>query len=438
MSISLKKINIKNFKAWENTGDINFADITMLYWTNSAWKSSIIQFLLLLKQTIESSDNQRVLLSSHNWIIDLWTITDFFTQHDLSRKITFDLWWDSNTFQSTIKTRKIWNEKFWELVVESLKYSFSNWIKTVSLTENEDWSYKLDSQKFDLKRKQWRAWPLPKPLKFYKFPQETFEYYQNAWDIFGASFELEKLFQKIIYIWPIRHFPKRIYEWSWEKPSNVWIDGGDVVNVMLSAENEWISLRMWKWKKAKKFMFYIAEWLRKLWLVEDFRINKISEDSKVYKLEVQITKKSSWVDIADVWFGVSQILPILVQSFYAERGSIIILEQPEIHLHPRVQSILADVFIEASKDRGIQFIIESHSEHLLRRMQLRIAEEKINFNFIKTYFCKSVWGKSVIENLETDKYGNIINWPDNFFGDDVKEMEDFLLAQINTKKNEKS
>ena len=71
-------------------------------------------------------------------------------------------------------------------------------------------------------------------------------------------------------------------------------------------------------------------------------------------------------------------------------------------------------------------------------MQLRIAEEKINFNFIKTYFCKSVWGKSVIENLETDKYGNIINWPDNFFGDDVKEMEDFLLAQINTKKNEKS
>ena len=49
-----------------------------------------------------------------------------------------------------------------------------------------------------------------------------------------------------------------------------------------------------------------------------------------------------------------------------------------------------------------------------------------------------MWGKSVIENLETDKYGNIINWPDNFFGDDVKEMEDFLLAQINTKKNEKS
>jgi predicted ATPase len=69
---------------------------------------------------------------------------------------------------------------------------------------------------------------------------------------------------------------------------------------------------------------------------------------------------------------------VLVLCYYVPEGSILILEQPEIHLHPSVQTGLADVFIDAVKTRKVQIILESHSEYLLRRLQRRIAEEKVS------------------------------------------------------------
>ena len=81
--------------------------------------------------------------------------------------------------------------------------------------------------------------------------------------------------------------------------------------------------------------------------------------------------------LTDIGFGVSQVLPVLVQCFYANHGSTLILEQPDIHLHPSAQAGLADLFIAAKKSPGVQILFESHSEHLLRRLQRRIAEEKV-------------------------------------------------------------
>ena len=66
--------------------------------------------------------------------------------------------------------------------------------------------------------------------------------------------------------------------------------------------------------------------------------------------------------------GVSQVLPVLVLCYYVPEGSTIILEQPELHLHPSVQAGLADVFIDVIKHRNVQILLESHSEHLLRRL----------------------------------------------------------------------
>jgi predicted ATPase len=432
----LKKIRIQNFKAWEDTKDINLWNITLLYWTNSSWKTSIIQFLLLLKQTIDSTDALRVLQAwSNNWLVDLWTNIDFFNNHDLEKIISFNLKSDEVDFFCEIMSKKSWKSWFSDLAVKQFLYTYSDKkLQKISawLEHKTDNHYNLIWNN-DFKRKKWKPHPIPSPYKFYRFPQETFNYYKNAWNLFSLSFWLENIFNKLIYIWPLRQFPNRIYEWSWEKPSQVWSKWEYVVNAILSAENEWIKLNRGKGKHYKWFMDFIAWWLSELWLVSEFKINKIW-DSKVHKMQVKISANSPWVDIADVWFWVSQILPILVQAYYADRWSIIIVEQPEIHLHPMVQSVLADLFINASKERGIQFIIESHSEHLLRRMQLRIAQQQIDSSFVKTYFCKSEWGKSILENLETDTFGNIINWPENFFWDEAKEMEDFLLAQIKARK----
>ena len=140
--------------------------------------------------------------------------------------------------------------------------------------------------------------------------------------------------------------------------------------------------------------------------------------------------------LTDVGFGVSQVLPVLVLLAYAQAGDTLILEQPEIHLHPAVQSGLADIILETALTRNIQVIVESHSEHLLSRLQRRIAESHFGHHVnvepsdVAVYFCKQTeGGGSSIDQLEIDLFGNIVNWPDEFFGDPLEDRIAMLEAK---------
>jgi predicted ATPase len=114
------------------------------------------------------------------------------------------------------------------------------------------------------------------------------------------------------------------------------------------------------------------------------------------------------------------------------------MEQPEIHLHPSVQSGLADVILRVAKHRNIQIIVESHSEHLLRRFQRRVAEEQYPADELKLYFCDSTQGVSKLSNLDIDLFGEIRNWPDNFFGDEMSEIAATRKAVLKRKMQEAS
>ena len=115
-------------------------------------------------------------------------------------------------------------------------------------------------------------------------------------------------------------------------------------------------------------------------------------------------------------------------------GSTLILEQPGIHLHPKVQSQLADLLIEVITERNLQILVESHSEHLLNRLQRRIAEEKISVDKTALYFCRNDDGVSEIDRLDIDEFGNISNWPENFFGDEMEDLFARTEAQMEREK----
>jgi predicted ATPase len=165
-------------------------------------------------------------------------------------------------------------------------------------------------------------------------------------------------------------------------------------------------------------------------IIDDFAVQELAPGTDLYELKVSVLGGKTHVSITDVGFGVSQVLPVLVQVFYAPRRSSIILEQPEIHLHPAAQSELGDVLLGAVKDNDVQLLVETHSEHLLRRLQRRIAEAEVAHEDVALYFVETHEGRSILHELVVDEYGNITNWPDGFFGDELGDLAAMTEAAI--------
>lgn len=190
-------------------------------------------------------------------------------------------------------------------------------------------------------------------------------------------------------------------------------------------------------KRSKQvFAEFIAGWLKDIGVIHSFVVRPVAEGRKEYEVLVKTHARAPEVKITDVGFGVSQVLPVLVQAFYCAPNSTVWMEQPEIHLHPQVQAELADVFISAIRSRedgsarNVQLIIESHSEHFLNRLQRRVAEGEITPDDVAIYFCKRVGGATELEPLRINLCGDIENWPENFFGDEMADLTARTVAAI--------
>ncbi len=143
--------------------------------------------------------------------------------------------------------------------------------------------------------------------------------------------------------------------------------------------------------------------------------------------------------LVDVGFGVSQVLPVVTLLFSAPSGATLLLEQPELHLHPNAQSLLADLLLFVAEKRDIQLIVESHSEHMLRRLQRRIAEAELQFathDNVRAYFCVPTDTGSDISEVELDRFGQIANWPDKFLGDISGDLHTMAKAAIRRRRQE--
>jgi predicted ATPase len=262
-------------------------------------------------------------------------------------------------------------------------------------------------------------------VKCYGFPDEAIAYYQNTGFLRLLPLELEKLLSRLFYLGPLREYPFRSYTWAGQKPSDVGRKGENAVPALLASRGEKsIGKGSGRARRYQDVDARVAEWLREMGLIDSFNLRPVAKDRRDYELRMRKSGESAEVLVTDVGFGVSQVLPVLTLCYYVPEGSIVILEQPEIHLHPSAQAHLADVLIDAAKTRNVQIILESHSEHLLRRLQRRIAENDNGFgrDDAALYFCRIDDGASVAEPLDVDLTGHVRNWPKDFFGDEMGDL----------------
>lgn len=171
----------------------------------------------------------------------------------------------------------------------------------------------------------------------------------------------------------------------------------------------------------------VVDWLIYLGVAHD--VATTDRGKLGHQLQVSTDGETQFHDLTNVGVGVSQVLPIIVMALLAPSGSALIFEQPELHLHPKVQARLADFFL-AMALQGKQCILETHSEYLIERMRKRIAEsQEENFNrLLRIYFVERTQGESICKPIEVSRYGAVANWPADFFDQSQKETEGILVA----------
>ncbi len=181
--------------------------------------------------------------------------------------------------------------------------------------------------------------------------------------------------------------------------------------------------------KRAKLIDALIIWLNRMGLVESV---DTEETPKVgYRLSVYSPGLRKRLDLTSVGVGVSQVLPTLVLCLLAPENSILVFEQPELHLHPKVQSVLADFFLGISMCRK-QCIVETHSEHIINRLRRRIADSPARevLEQSQIYFVEKENSVSHFRLVEPNEYGSILAWPNGFFDEAELESSALLHAQM--------
>ena len=231
----------------------------------------------------------------------------------------------------------------------------------------------------------------------------------------GIHFILQEALDKVVHLGPSRAFPRRAYRITGESPRDVGILGENWPNLLMMAE------------ERRDLLAEVNSWLAKLGYalrVEWGRQGYVHPILRDARTGIEVSLK-------DVGFGISQVLPILVQGFVSPPGTILILEQPEIHLHPRAQADLGDMLM-AIAQRGVHLLVETHSEHLLLRIQRRVAESagesnmkpSVDPNHVAIYYVEKARKETLVHRLSMDETGTFMDSPGEFltfFSDDYYE-----------------
>lgn len=496
----LNNITLENFKGFKKLDNLKVKPITVLCGTNSCGKTSILQSILLLKQTLESKNpNQTLLLNGR--FVKLGYFKDLIYQKDISNEVTFDLCFNISPdiykvretrrppidfllrdiigrkyrenknseflidYKATLRTTS--NEKIKESeYLKSLKVEVVC-IKIIEKTQGEEdvvATINIRYQKNDIYEINWENIPDrfrgrdnnknqgcgAMEIKFANlFPvimKPLDEKKRNTADFNFVMYRLNDLFQIIFhsytYIGPLRGEPEREY-----------IYRDEIVEIGNKGENAAYLFLAEKDNAVKNHFFYDAksdsfEKERETDLKSS--VNRWFDLMKIKDFEAKILNKiiylnlsaSSYdateVGIADVGFGVSQIFPIVLEGLRMDKGNTLLLEQPEIHLHPNLQMQLSDYFISLALS-GKNIIAETHSDHIINRLVRRIVEDE-NHNLkelIGIYFIKPSEEGAIFEEVSIDETKGIINWPSDFFDQTANEQMRIMQAGIKKRKKSK-
>ena len=355
-------IRVKNFKSWQDSDIVELAPLTGFFGTNSSGKSSLLQMLLLLKQTIGT--DEILFFGDENSLVNLGNFLEVVHNHESETPLELEF---GCKLQETSEI-KIQGEdsegRITDVPVSINNFSFSTIIQAYGkdlLTEQ----FRYGFESCDISEIKWESHYL-----YYKnllgeeeiVHMVTTSFYGGpalaAPDVLKSLlFAFEELFSHVYYLGPTRVHPQRDYHWEKTHPKEIDMWGNKVVDALLSARVR--QLTTVHNGKGVSIEERISKWLQKMELAHSFRLVPIGNlDDNNYEVRIQKSLSSAEVTLADMGHGVADLFPLLVHCCYVPEGSTLILEQPGIHLHPKAQADLADLFLEVIEERNLQILVE--------------------------------------------------------------------------------
>jgi predicted ATPase len=448
-----RTIRLVNFKAWKDSGQIPLAPLTVIVGLNNSGKSSILHGILALKQTAQSQDARPVLVTKG--IIDLNGFRDILhSESDEQSPFSIELGTDPKSIRVALATGppkspgsppEVKNLD----VADKLEVSFRSGKETRDIElersrlllgqrriiecnrSGQSWSWSSDDLSEEISRHtgiDFRSFfPVPAISPAGSgAPIVTPEIIQTM-QLFALQSQIwTQVFLNTYAIVPLR---QRV-PWSASEgartSSELGAGGGNLLAALGSTEKVPLT--------SKTLVELVSDWFASKNILKRLRVEGDKATRTRMLLGDEITGPTN-INVAAMGEGISQVLPIVARTLSATFAGIfgpcILVEQPEIHLHPALQADLADLFIEGSRGQR-QIIVETHSEHFVLRVRRRIAEGTLDPATVSILYVEKRGLESKARPLNINEKGDFSDWPEGFF--DQAYQEAMAMAEAAMRK----
>lgn len=447
----LKRITLENFKCFDKL-DISTSKITLLTGANSSGKSSIIYSILGPLQSEEfpvqfSPNGKYVRLGDYNAIVrDHNSSLDIKIGYEIDDKKITTVWKEEKESQLPQLQSLIIDGNYYSLSIKKVRKYHLDFTYNLGKDPNKDINsgelmkrlFKNIDQTFEIFRKENPESDKEDNQKRIEFKLDKFSdirdrihfTFDNLTELSDkireeGNYTLQLIYdgvlrtftrfdEKLNFISSFRLYPERTYYEISQKELKVGKFGEGYQDQII----------LWETEKAEEFL-KLTKIMKDLSLFEEIKARRIGGGR--YELKIKNKKGGTLSSLSDVGFGISQFLPIIVADLQLGEKSTLLIAQPEIHLHPKVQAQFGDYLITRVKEDKKNYVIETHSEYLMNRLRLAVVKGEIQEKDIAVFYLENDGKKAKKYELVFNKNGQIKGAPKGFFDTYMMDVMEIAL-----------
>jgi predicted ATPase len=393
----ISKIRFKNFKLFKQWQELEIKPITILMGKNNTGKSAILKMMPMLESCLSNQFDAPIHLSADE--IRFANFPKELIYGKANRGLEFEI------FDKAHRNLKI------KLFAEdhSFKIESWNWNQEQSLFLEDDF-YTSDDNKM--------LYPTFRGFRLAALTNEDHE----VLSVPNNQFTNKDIVTD--YISGIRAEAKSSYPVESKVSEKSGVHGEHLYQFLIEDAQT----------IPKKYFTKISDWIK-----EKFEGWELKIEYDGYRKDLPalifLKKGSLEINFSQTGAGISQVLPLIIRAYKpCEKETLILLEEPETHLHPYAHAQLAQLFFDSlALDRNKRYLIETHSQNFILRMRRLVAEGKLSPNHLKIYSVdyNEDLNWSRLQEIKVDSGGGVEHWPRGVFGESVLEARAIMNANLN-------